>query len=255
MPRSRNPKGLRPFFSYYGGKWRETPNLYPEPVHETVVEPFAGSAGYATRYASHKVILCEVDPVLAAVWQYLILVKAEEILSIPDLSPDESVEDLQINQEAKWLVGLWLNRGVSSPRKNPSQWMRSKIRPGSFWGARVRRTIALQVDLIRHWKIYHCSYVDCPTPRTATWFIDPPYIEAGRHYRYGAQQLDYVALAEWCRSRSGQVIVCENEGATWLPFCELASVKTSRTQRSKEVCWLNCEKKVDEYGFVFSLET
>ena len=41
---------LRPFFCYYGGKWRAAPK-YPPPEHDTIVEPFAGAAGYATRYA------------------------------------------------------------------------------------------------------------------------------------------------------------------------------------------------------------
>jgi len=125
---------LRPFFGYYGGKWRDTLKLYPEPQHGTIVEPFAGSAGFSLRYAARDVILCEIDPVLAEVWRYLIQVKAKEILSIPDLAPNESVDDLNIVQEAKWLVGLWLNRGAASPRRSPSKWMRDGIRPGSFWG-------------------------------------------------------------------------------------------------------------------------
>jgi site-specific DNA-adenine methylase len=231
---------LRPFFGYYGGKWRDTLKHYPEPEHDTIVEPFAGSAGFSLRYMTRKVILCEVDPVLAEVWRYLIHVKAKEILSIPDLAPDESVDDLDIPQEARWLVGFWLNRGTTSPRKRPSKWMRDGIRPGSFWGERVRNTIASQVDFIRHWQLHNCSYEECPAPRTATWFVDPPYQTAGKHYRFGSNQLDYSALAEWCRSRPGQVIVCENEGATWLPFRELAEVKTTRAERrSKEVYWLD----------------
>ncbi len=60
---------LRPFFGYYGGKWRDAIKHYPEPQHDTIVEPFAGSAGYSLRYANRKVILCEIDPVLASVWQ------------------------------------------------------------------------------------------------------------------------------------------------------------------------------------------
>jgi len=231
---------LRPFFGYYGGKWRDAIKHYPEPQYGTIVEPFAGSAGFSLRHARRDVILCEVDPVLAEVWRYLIRVEAKEILSIPDLAPDESVDDLDIPQEAKWLVGFWLNRGAASPRKSPSKWMRDGIRPGSFWGDRVRNTIASQVDSIRHWQLHNCSYDECPTPRTATWFIDPPYQAAGKHYRFGSKQIDYAALADWCRSRHGQVIVCENEGATWLPFRELADVKTTRAERrSKEVLWLN----------------
>ena len=233
---------LRPFFGYYGGKWRDALKHYPEPNHETIVEPFAGSAGFSLRYAHRKIILCEIDPVLSEVWRYLIRVKAKEILAIPDLDPEGTIDDLKLPQEAKWLVGFWLNRGAASPRKSPSKWMREGIRPGSFWGPRVRQTIASQVDSIRHWQLFNCSYTDAPTPRTATWFVDPPYEAAGRHYRFGSEQLDYEALGAWCRSRTGQVIVCENEGATWLPFRELADVKTTRAdRRSKEVIWLSTE--------------
>jgi hypothetical protein len=91
---------MRPFFGYYGGKWRDTIKHYPSPEHKIIVEPFAGSAGFSIRYADHKVIQCELDPVIAAVWQYLIRVKPREILSIPDVFPGESIDDLNICQEA-----------------------------------------------------------------------------------------------------------------------------------------------------------
>lgn len=230
---------LRPFFGYYGGKWRDAVKHYPPPEHETIVEPFAGSAGYSLRYAERNVVLCELDPILAAVWKYLINVSPGEIRRIRDLGPDECVDDLKVSEEARWLVGLWLNRATTSPRKSPSKWMRDKIRPGSFWGTRVRETIASQVDSIRHWKVYNCSYVDCPVTDAATWFVDPPYQEAGTHYRFGSKQIDFSELAKWCTSRPGLVIVCENDGASWLPFEKLAQVKTTRAnRRSKEVVWM-----------------
>lgn len=235
-----NTKFPRPFFGFYGGKWRDARKYYPEPVHDTIIEPFAGSAGYSMRYLSKKIILCEIDPTLAEVWRYLIQVTPKEILAIPDVPADGTVNDLKVTQEAKWLVGLWLNRAVSSPRKMPSKWMRDGIRPGSFWGERVRKTIASQVDLIRHWKVHNCSYTDCPDIDNATWFIDPPYQNAGRHYRFGSELINYEKLAAWCQSRQGQVVVCENAGAKWLPFRTLADVKTTRRRRlSKEVFWLN----------------
>ena len=99
-------------------------------------------------------------PVIYGVWDYLIHVPAKEILAIPDLEPGQTVADLPISQEARWLVGFWLNRGASRPRTGPSAWMRDGIRPGSFWGERVRQTIASQVDRIRHWQVYNCSYED-----------------------------------------------------------------------------------------------
>ena len=233
------PVEIRPFFGFYGGKWRDALKHYPPPKYDTIVEPFAGSAGYSVRYAARRVILCEVDPVLAQVWSYLTKVSPREILKIPDVEPGSCVDDLRVTQEAKWLIGLWLNRGVSTPRRSPSRWMRDGIRPGSFWGPRVRETIAKQVHAIRHWEIHNCSYENAPAPRLATWFIDPPYQKAGRHYRFGSERLDYGDLAIWCRARRGLAVVCENDGADWLPFLPLADVKTTRSQRrSKEVIWI-----------------
>ena len=231
---------LRPFFGYFGGKWRDAVKNYPAPKYQTIVEPFAGSAGYSLRYADHRVVLCELDPVIAAVWRYLTSVSAAEILAIPDIPSGSTVDDLKVCEEAKWLVGLWLNRATAYPRKSPSRWMRDGIRPGSFWGERVRRTIATQLQYIRHWEVHNCSYQAAPVHEPATWFIDPPYMEAGRHYRFGAAQLDFDELASWCQARPGEAIVCENEGATWLPFRHLGSFKTTRTnQLSKEVRWLS----------------
>lgn len=234
--------GLRPFFSFFGGKWRDTPKLYDPPKHATIVEPFAGSAGYSVRFASRRVVLAEIDEVIYGVWHYLIHASADEIRAIPDLQPGETVADLAIPQEARWLVGFWLNRGVSRPRTGPSAWMRQQIRPGSFWGPRARESIASQVDYIRHWRVYNCSYesIGSHVRGDATWFIDPPYQRQGKHYHHGAEGIDYLDLGSWCRTRRGQVIVCENAGADWLAFRPLADVKTTRANaRSLEVVWTN----------------
>jgi len=241
------PSDLRPFFGFYGGKWRDATKHYPPPQHKTVVEPFAGSAGFSVRYAHLDIVICEADPIIASVWTYLTKVTPKEILSIPDIPLDKSVDELNLSQEAAWLVGFWLNRGAAGPRKRPSKWMRDGIRPGSFWGDRVRHTIASQVELIRHWKVHNCSYEECPFDGPATWFVDPPYQNAGRYYTYGSERIDFVSLGEWCRSRDGQIIVCENEGANWLPFRDLADVKTTRAgQRSKEVIWTNEDQDVED---------
>ena len=233
---------LRPFFGFYGGKWRDAVKHYPKPRHDVLVEPFAGSAGYAVRYAHKKVVLCDADPVIAAVWDYLIKAEAKEILAIPDVPHDGCVADLGLCQEAAWLVGFWMNRGASRPRKKPSKWMRDNIRPGSFWGERVRTTIASQVEVIRHWKVHNVTYDKCPVTGPATWFVDPPYQKAGRHYFYSSKDINFEHLGEWCQSLEGQTIVCENEGADWLSFRRLAEVKTTRSKkRSVEVVWTNEE--------------
>lgn len=230
---------LKPFFTYYGGKFRSAPH-YPVPKKRSIVEPFAGSAGYSLRYPDREITLCDVDGNIVLTWQYLIGVSPNEILSLPDLLPGQSVGDLPICQEAKILIGWWLNKGAASPCKTPSSWMRSGTHPNSFWGDAVRQRIAGQVEHIRHWQIIQCSYHEC-SDRDATWFVDPPYIEAGRLYRFGSSKIDYDQLGQWCKNRIGQVIVCENEGAEWLPFRPFIETKSNPSSRgkasSREAIW------------------
>lgn len=235
---------LRPFFSYYGGKYRAAPK-YPKPEHSTIVEPFAGSAGYAMRYPDRDVWLYDVNEKVIGTWQYLIKVSPEEILSLPDLDSDQTVHDLPLHQEARWLIGWWLNKGMTAPCNRPSQWMRNPLpgRAETYWGPGARQRIARQLDRIRHWNAEVASYAEIPD-RSATWFIDPPYVGApGRRYTFGNKTIDYADLADWCRSRSGQVMVCENDGADWLPFRHFMAAKATagkgRTGVSVEVIWTN----------------
>lgn len=65
-------------------------------------------------------------------------------------------------------------------------------------------------------------------------------IAEGRWY-YGARALDYAVIGEWARSLPGQAMVCENAGASWLPF---ETFKTARANSSRgngrvshEVLW------------------
>ena len=229
---------IRPFFGYYGGKWRDTPRLYPPPEYPVIIEPFAGSAGYSVRYYDRLVVLCDLDPVIAGVWDYLIKVTPQEVLAIPDVPLDGCVDDLGLCQEASWLVGFWLNRGVAAPCKTPSAWMRKGIRPGSFWGPKVRRRIASQVGLIRHWRVSNRSYEES-SRGLATRFVDPPYQVAGKHYRHGSKGIDYEHLGSWCQGQEGQTIVCEGPGADWLPFRDQGLRKTARKTPSMERVWLN----------------
>ena len=239
---------LLPFFTYYGGKWRVAPR-YPGPRHRQIVEPFAGSAGYALRYADREVLLCDADPVLAGLWRYLISVTPGEILRLPDLRDGETVDALAVPQEARWLIGFWLNKGAAAPRKTPSRWMRDGLRPGSYWGQKIRERIASQVEKIRHWRVYdtdyRCAEIDLP----ATYFVDPPYANAaGRYYRKNA--ISYLELGDWCRGLRGQVIVCENDGAAWLPFRPFHAAKAREGRGggrvSYEAIWTNQEESRNE---------
>jgi site-specific DNA-adenine methylase len=221
---------LKPFFSYYGGKWRAA-KRYPAPKYDTIVEPFAGSAGYSLRYADRRVLLNDKDEIICGVWDYLIHAPSQEILALPEYV--SHVDDLHVSQEARWLIGFWLNKGAASPCKTPSAWMRSGLRPNSYWGATIKNRIASQQEYIRHWKIFNLSYLNLAITEKATWYIDPPYAQAGKFYRHSSNGIDFDHLGTWCRAIKGHVIVCENEGAKWLPF--LNTIHTKATPGRKRV--------------------
>ena len=238
---------LKPFLSYYGSKWRAAPH-YPDPVYPHIVEPFAGAAGYSLRFPHLAVTLIEKDPMVFGVWDCLLNVKPAEILALPNIGNDQTVNDFDLPQEARWLIGFWLNKGVASPCLRPSKWMRAGSHLNSFWGPAIRLRIASQLEFIQHWKIVHGSYEDAPDIE-ATWFIDPPYQIAGSHYRQSSKHIDYPALGKWCQSRKGHVVVCENEGATWLPFRSFMSIRASNkpdgAKWSEEVIWTRGDNLFD----------
>ena len=229
---------MRPFFPYYGSKWRLA-KAYGEPRHNRVIEPFAGSACYSVWWDVERADLYDLDDYICAVWDYLINVGVREVLNLPDLEAYGHIDDLKITQEAKWLIGYWLNAAPSQPCKKLSSWgkiHRDKPQGGTYWGPNVRRRIANQLHMIRRWTITQASYETIDQPR-ATYFVDPPYQDRGKYYRHGSKSIDYSKLSEWCRGLSGQVIVCENVGAQWLPFKVIGSTKTVKHKRSIEVVW------------------
>lgn len=233
---------LSPFFTFYGGKYRAAPR-YPTPRHDTIVEPFAGSAGYSLRYHDRKVVLVERDPAVAGTWRYLLRVGEQEVLTLPDIPPGGSVDDIPgLCQEARWLIGWACGRGLASPRKTQSAWISNYVAgnygngcsPCIAWGDGMRRRIAGQLSAIRHWTLIEGDYTAAPDV-PATWFVDPPYSDKGRHYRFGSSGLNYPGLAGWCRTRKGQTIVCENTGATWLPFQHFLDIKASEAKMGGKV--------------------
>ncbi len=236
---------LKPFFTFYGGKWRAA-RFYPPPNHGTIIEPFAGSAGYSLRYPDRKVWLVDLDIKIVATWRYLIGVSSKEILALPDIGLDQTIDDLSVCEEAKLLIGWWLNKGSAQPKRSPSSNMRKSLRgenprdpPSGWWGSKIRERIASQLDQIRHWNLIEGDYTSAPNV-DATWFIDPPYSKAGKHYTHSS--IDYTALSTWCQSRPGTVIACENVGATWLPFKPWRKIKANESKGggkvSHEAIWI-----------------
>lgn len=229
---------LRPFWRYYGGKWRAAPR-YPAPEFDTLIEPFAGAAGYSLRYPDRNVVLIEKYEVIHGIWKWLIRVSAEEVLAIPEV---DSTDDLPgwVHPAARCLVGFCLNDATTSPSKTLSAGKKRNRANGKKtegWSAERRTRVAEQVGRIRHWDIRLGDYTTAPRTR-ATYFVDPPYSgSAGRCYIH--DDVDFAALSGWCRRQRGQIIVCENAGADWLPFRPFATFRPSLVNKagSEEVIW------------------
>lgn len=217
---------LKPFFSYYGSKWRLA-KFYTQPIYKTIIEPFAGSAQYSLLHYGKNIVLYDDYEVIVQLWNYLINVSECEINNLPLLSSGEKIPG-HLSEEAKILIGFWVSSACVSPRNKQSSY--ESINKGNFlelgyWGPKIRHRISTQLKYIRHWKIYKNTYkniVNIP----ATYFIDPPYQVGGDRYIHS--NIDYNYLANWCKSRKGEVIVCENDNAKWLEFEPLTSIKGMR---------------------------
>lgn len=228
---------MRPFFPFYGSKWTIA-RRYPAPQFPLVVEPFAGSAAYATYYDVKQAVLVDADPIVAGVWAYLLRATPAEILALPELpEAGDCVDNYSaLAQEARWLIGFWLNRGSAQPKKTRTAYSARTDKGQLNWGLAAKQRIASQLPALTGWSITNASFVQTPPTGPATWFIDPPYGVKGKHYR--VKFSDYATLGGWSRQRAGQVIVCEGPGATWLPFQPLGSFKSSRG-RADEMVWLS----------------
>ena len=212
--------GLLVVFYYFGSKERLSAK-YPSPTRRTIIEPFAGSAGYARLHWEHNVILVEKDERVVELWERLRRMTPEQALSIPPPVVGERSSDLLVMLRA------------ASEHSLTGEYLTVTERMVSRWPNLLRR-IAANIPKVQHWRIIHGDYTDAPDI-DATWFIDPPYEMMKRGYRESG--LDHPALGSWCRERTGQVIVCEQDGADWLPFVPLAEMTTTNNTRKTEVVW------------------
>lgn len=224
---------MRPFFPYYGSKWNMA-RYYPKPKTGLVIEPFAGAAGYSTFYDCQKVKLIDSDPIICGVWDYLLKAKPQEIISLPDMpNAGDHVDDFDLPQEAKWLIGFWLNRGSAQPKKSRTAYSARSDKGQLNWGQKAKERIAGQLHMLSGWSVHNSSF-DETENEFATWFVDPPYADKGKYYRHSFSRFE--DLASWSLERNGDLIVCEGVGASWLPFEKLGDFKTS-TGKSLEVVY------------------
>jgi hypothetical protein len=151
---------------------------------------------------------------------------------LPRPKAGERVSDYKsLSRVERDLLGFLVCAGVESPRD----------RVASFEGIGLNRgaleNIANSLYKIRHWKIVCGDYRDISN-ESATWFIDPPYQYGGEHYKMPGTDLDFQELANWCKSRDGQIIVCENTKAGWLPFYAMHEM-TGTIHTTTEAIWSN----------------
>ena len=237
MSPSSEIRPLRPFFKHFGSKWLLSRKL-PPPAFDTIIEPFAGGAGYSLRYGHGRtVVLVDADPAVVALWSYLIRTPAQEIRHLPvrPVLEGADIREMGLDPTALLLIQRWLTPqgSTSNWRITPNLRAWAETKPGSTWSVRTRDRIATQVEYIRHWQVCLGDYRDAPNIE-ATWDIDAPYQNNGRGAKaYGSRIQDYGALASWCRSRQGQVFVHEQAGAAWLPFRPLLDTPTGRIARGQ----------------------
>ncbi len=184
--------------------------------------------------------MVEKDLIIYNLWKYLIQCSPQDIESLPDVPNATRLTEIQgfsqLCQEEMSLIGFCCNGGSAIPknvsgRHNFNSWNKDKIR------------IAKSLYKIKHWNIVYGDYFDVEN-KLATWFIDPPYQNKGKWYR--ENKIDYSFIGNWCKSRLGEVIVCENVGVDWLDFKFLKDVpfthfKTEEdlTRKTQEGIWYN----------------
>lgn len=201
------------------------------PKHRLIVEPFAGSARYSLHHSEHEVWINELSPRIYRIWRWVQQATRKHIEQLPEPTPGEDLRKYKwLSEVERDLLGLSVCRGQAEPRNVLSGWAAESNEP---WRLKLR--LLERLEDIRDWRITNLDYFDLPDLE-GTWYVDPPYQFARR--RYPEDDIDYDELGAWCRSRRGQVIVCEELGATWLPFKPLKEVWTS-CRRMTEAVWVS----------------
>lgn len=242
------PKG--PAWRYFGGKWRAR-KMYPAPRYSTIVEPFAGAANYAWWHAyGRDVIIADRNEDVRNAWDLITSSDGPSIIKgAPDLVRGVRADAQSDDKRLVSLMCFWCSDGGAKYTKHPTPWALLPKKYGWNFGARERLVRSASNVISKPWVIFD-DWKKLPDVE-ATWFIDPPYQVAGKAYKHGSRGIDYGEMADWCKSRRGQVIVCENMGADWLPFVSIGHVRSmtlkgSGARTSHEAVWSNDEQWMEE---------
>ena len=208
---------------YYFGRKSRVAHKYPRPRFETVIEPFAGSAAFSLHWKPSKAFLIDRDQRVVDLWHRLIGMGVEGL---------KAAEPPKIGSES---TDFW--HFVSIASKTSSTISKMTVSEYSNRGWEFGRKIALrELETAKGFDYVQGDYTDAPDIE-ATWFIDPPYQYPRQGYKFGRLQMDFDRLRDWVMTRRGQVIVCEQAGADWLPFEPFCTQQTTQATPTKEVIW------------------
>lgn len=229
-------------FPYMGSK-AMLARYYPCPKYDLIIEPFAGSARYSCTYSNRHIWLNDLYDKVYKAWKYILGSTREQIKNLPELKHGESVYDYNLTEEERIVIGFCIHMNTHSPGIRCSEWA-ERYR----YTRNMKKNILRQHMHFRNWKITNKDYRELENIE-ATWFIDPPYIKEGKAYVNNGDNINYRELAEWCKSRKGQVIVCESAKADWLPFEPLRKTVSRRNTGFKreiiiEGIWTNYERRI-----------
>lgn len=224
-------------FHYYGSKYKIA-GYYPKPKHKLIIEPFAGTASYSLLYYNSEVLLNDKFEKIYRIWDWLINhADRQFILENSNFFAGQDISALNFPQPYKDLVGFCINRGSVTPKNIVQKWS-CQVKSKPDWASTTHHKlhkVAESLENVKHWKVKNIDYQDLDNVE-ATWFIDPPYQVGGN--LYVENHVNYNELREFCLSRKGQVIVCENSKANWLDFKPLIEI-TGQAKKSLEVIWTN----------------
>lgn len=221
-------------FNYYGSKSKII-DYYPPPKYKKIIEPFAGSARYSLKYFDNEILIIDKYKTIIDIWNFLKSSSEKDILSLPKLKKGDNLKDFNLSEIEITFLQYITQHGTVGGFKV------------SEWGARdyerAIKNISKNLFKIRHWEIRHCDYTELENIE-GTWFIDPPYQHGGHKYKHSNKNIDFKFLSEWCKSRNGQIIVCENTKANWLPFKPMVDM-SGIMFKTTEAIWSNQKTNYD----------
>ena len=223
-------------FSYYGSKSKIV-NYYPPPKYGKIIEPFAGSARYSLKYWQNDVLLVDKYENVMHTWKWLQNCSENDIKRLPKLKRGDDIRKMNLSNEEFLFLCFACSAGSATPRYKVSRFGEQNAK------TLYTNTIS-NLHKIKHWKVRNGCYTDIEN-ETATWFIDPPYQFGGHEYKFSNKNIDFVNLSEWCKSRNGQIIVCENTKAKWLDFKPIIKFTGTQKLTTTEAIWSNYKTNYD----------